>query len=230
MPVNDEYTDIACIHVVYTSRIRIEYFSNWICQLRTATSSHLIEMDVRGRFQTSKGQQNSFPRICSIISATVASAYLGNYRGGKIRAFGSSSRRTRGLLPPSSLLVLSSRQIRRCDFAIDSTRTIDTALAPPPSRPLFQGSPSANALAARELLVTSPTYRYARARTAHARRTHARGSGAGLHGERKVRPRENVHGVLLPPLPSSPGFRGPGLIFCLVLLVSVLFQRPLRTS
>jgi len=65
----------------------------------------------------------------------------------------------------------------RCDFAIDSTRTIDTALAPPPSRPLFQGSPSANALAARELLVTSATYRYARARTAHARRTHARGSG-----------------------------------------------------
>lgn len=65
--------------------------------------------------------------------------------------------------------------IHRRDFAIDSSRSIDTALAPPPSCPLFQGSPSANALAARELLVTSPTYRHActhsrtRARIARAR-------------------------------------------------------------
>lgn len=141
------------------------------------------------------------------------------------------------------------------DFAIDSSRSIDTALAPPPSCPLFQGSPSANALAARELLVTSPTYRYARTHAriarslahAHAhlytctRNTHADRARV-LYSERKVRPRGRMRAWGTSVSTSiKPRFRGLGLIFCLVLfilflrrrrlllLLSALFQ-PLRTS
>lgn len=127
------------------------------------------------------------------------------------------------------------------DFAIDSSRSIDTALAPPPSCPLFQGSPSANALAARELLVTSPTYRYARthARThrtlvhahAHAhlyactRNTHADRARV-LYSERKVRPRGRMRAWGTSVSTSiKPRFRGLGLIFCLVLFILFLRRR-----
>lgn len=107
-----------------------------------------------------------------------------------------------------------STRIHRRDFAIDSSRSIDTALAPPPFCPLFQGFPSANALAARELLVTSPTYRYTRVHASRllthtCARTTRTQMEPELYGERKVRPRQNVRGVLLFPLPSSPGFEDP---------------------
>lgn len=110
--------------------------------------------------------------------------------------------------------------IHRHDFAIDSSRSIDTALAPPPSCPPLPRIPLRKCISG-ERAFSDVTHIQIRV---HARTNVTRADGAELYGERKVRPREEKkrerEGEYAWGTPVSTsiksGFRGPGLIFCLV--------------